>query len=193
MTMAGQKQEELFSPLNDLQAAQWLLGELHDDLPGRVARFQQVNDLCANLGSNGTMIPGEVAYSAWLEARSSFVSGNYVATVMLCQGLAEQMLATHLTLSLQAPELPKKISFHDTLDRCLKQGVINPSLAGQLKQLMELRNPLSHFRSIDDPESLSRRALESQAPAHVTLLRDATFAIGVAIDLLASPEFRLGK
>ncbi len=40
------------------------------------------------------------AYSAWMEARSSFVNGNYIATVMLCQGLAEQMLASHLTLSL---------------------------------------------------------------------------------------------
>lgn len=38
----------MFSPLSDLQAAQWLLAELHDDLPGRVARFQQINDLCAN-------------------------------------------------------------------------------------------------------------------------------------------------
>lgn len=191
--MADPRQEELFSPLSDLQAAQWLMGELHDDLPGRVARFQQVNDLCANLGSSGTMIPGEVAYSAWFEARSSFVNGNYVATVMLCQGLAEQMLASHLTLSLRAPELPKKIGFQDTLSRCVEQGVIEPSLAGQLKQLMGLRNPLSHFRSVNDPESLFRRALDSQTPTQVTLQRDATFAIGVAVDLLASPAFRLGR
>lgn len=191
--MADLKQKEMFSPLRDLQAAQWLMAELHDDLPGRVARFQQINDLCANLGIKGAMIPGEVAYYAWFEARTSFVNGNFVATVMLCQGLAEQMLATHLTLSLQASELPKKISFHDTLDRCVNQGVINSSLAGQLKKLMGLRNPLSHYRSIDDPESLSMRALESQAPAHVTLLGDAIFAIGVAIDLLALPDFRLDK
>lgn len=191
--MADPRQEELFSPLSDLQAAQWLIGELHDDLQGRVARFQQVNDLCANLGSSGTMIPGEVAYSAWLEARSSFVNGNYVATVMLCQGLAEQMLASHLTLSLDAQELPEQIGFRETLRRCAGQGVITPSLAGQLKQLMGLRNPLSHFRRVDDPESLSRRALDSQTPAQVTLQRDATFAIGVAVDLLASPAFRLGS
>jgi hypothetical protein len=191
--MADPRQEELFSPLSDLQAAQWLMGELHDDLPGRVARFQQVNDLCANLGSTGTMIPGEVAFSAWLEARSSFVNGNYVATVMLCQGLAEQMLASHLTLSLDAQELPEKIGFRETLRRCLEQGVIDPSLAGQLKQLMGLRNPLSHFRRVDDPESLFRRSLDSQTPTQVTLERDATFAIGVAVDLLASPVFRLGR
>ncbi|MFI8581020.1 hypothetical protein [Ectopseudomonas khazarica] len=103
------------------------------------------------------------------------------------------MLATHLTLSLQASALPKKISFQETIDRCVNQRVINSSLAVQLKKLMGLRNPLSHYRSVDDPESLSRRALESRAPAHVTLLGDATFAIGVAIDLLALPEFRFDK
>ena len=46
---------------------------------------------------------------------------------------------------------------------------------------------------MDDPESLSRRALDSQTPAQVTLLHDATFAIGVAVDLLASAAFRLGR
>ena len=88
---------------------------------------------------------------------------------------------------------PKKIGFQDTLSRCAEQGVIEPSLAGQLKQLMGLRNPLSHFRSADDPESLFRRAFDSQTPTHITLQRDATFAIGVAVDLLASPAFRLGR
>ncbi len=133
------------------------------------------------------------AYSAWMEARSSFVNGNYIATVMLCQGLAKQMLASHLTLSLHAQELPEKIGFRETLRRCLEQGVIEQSLAEQLKQLMALRNPLSHFRSADDPESLFRRAFDSQTPTHITLQRDATFAIGVAVDLLASPAFRLGR
>ncbi len=71
--------------------------------------------------------------------------------------------------------------------------MIEQSLAEQLKQLMALRNPLSHFRSADDPESLFRRTLDSQTPTQVTLQRDATFAIGVAVDLLASPAFRLGR
>lgn len=58
--------------------------------------------------------------------------------------------------------------------------------------LMELRNPLSHFRNIEDPSNLSRRAVESSLPAEVHLLQDATFAIGMAIRLLSLPEFRLG-
>lgn len=105
--MAKPKQERLFSPLHDLQAAQLLLGELHDDLPGRVARFHQINDLYANLGSRGMMIPGgEAAYTAWVEARSSFVSGNYIATVMLRQGLAGHIFAANLTARPDAPEIP---------------------------------------------------------------------------------------
>jgi len=39
------------------------------------------------------MLPGgQVAFAAWVEAKSSFVHGNYVATVLLCQSLAEQVL-----------------------------------------------------------------------------------------------------
>lgn len=192
--MADQKQEQLFSPLHDLQAAQWLLGELHDDLPGRVARFHQLNDLCANLGSRGTMIPGgEAAFSAWQEARSSFVSGNYIATVMLCQGLAEHVLAASLAMRLDGPELPPWVKFQKTLEHALERQIISEELAAELKQLMALRNPLSHYKPIAPPENISMRAANSRMPAQVLLLQDATFAISVAVRMLSQPDFRLGE
>lgn len=57
---------------------------------------------------------------------------------------------------------------------------------------MNLRNPLTHYRSIDDPSNLSRRVVDSMIPAETHLLTDATFAMSMAIRLLALPAFRLG-
>ena len=187
-------QGALFSPLGDVEVSRWLLADLHDDLAGKVGRFRQLADLSTVLGSSGTMIPGgETAYAAWIEARSSFVHGNFVATVMLCQGLAEHMLAAHLSLGLGGDELPTRIGFRDTLSRCLERGVIGETDAHDLRKLMALRNPLSHYRSIDDPSNLSRRTIETQVPAEQHLLDDATFAISMAVRLLALPAFRLGS
>ncbi len=192
--MAEPKQEHLFSPLHDLQAAQWLLGELHEDLPERVARFNQLNDLCANLGSSGTMIPGgETAYSAWLEARSSFVSGNFAATVMLCQGLAEHKLAAHISSSLSGPECSAYVKFQKTLQIAEELKIIDEGLATNLGKLMGLRNPLAHYRPISHPDNVSTRAINNLVPARTLLLQDATFAIGVAVQLLAMPAFRFGS
>lgn len=190
--MANGDQGELLSPLTDLRLSQLLLADLHDDLSGKVARFRQLADVSASLGSNGTMMPGgEIVAAAWMEARASFVHGNYIATVMLCQALAEQMLAAHLSLALEPSNLPKKTKFSDTLDECLRQRVITKETSRDLRRLMELRNPFSHFRRIDDPSNLSRRTIDTRQSAESHLLGDASFAIGVAVRLLALPSFRV--
>jgi hypothetical protein len=192
--MASDVADDLFSPITELGLMQLLLADLHDDLVGKVARFRQLSDLSMALGSSGTMLSGgETTYHAWAEARSSFVHGNFIATVMVCQGLAEHLLASHLSLSLTAEELPERITFRETLDRCLAGNVISEADAADLRRLMSLRNPLSHFRSIDDPSNLSRRVLDERQDAEEHLRRDATFAIGMAVRLLALPSFRLGN
>ena len=78
---------------------------------------------------------------------------------MLCQGLAEHLLASFLHGGLLIDDLPRRISFAETLRRCLERNVI--SEREDLRRLMDLRNPLSHFRNLDDAANLSRRALAS--------------------------------
>jgi hypothetical protein len=183
----------LLSRVTDLEIVRMLLADLHDDLDGKVARYHQLADLSLTLGSGGTMLPGgQVALAAWTEARTNFVHGNYVATVLLCQSLAEQVLAAHLSMALESVELPSRISFHETLRRCVANQVLSVKDSEDLRHLMELRNPLSHYRNFDDPSNLSRRSIETRSPEQQQLLEDATFGISVAFRLLALPAFRLG-
>jgi len=190
--MQGDTQTELLSPIKDVDIFRILLADLHDDLPGKTARYHQLSDLAMALGPAGTMLPGgETALATWMEARSSFVHGNFVATVILCQGLAEHLLAAHLSLELDGKGLPARISFQETLDRSLSREVITSEDAVNLRRLAALRNPLSHYRSIEDISNLSRRAVDSRQRADVHLLSDATFAISVAVRLLSLPPFRL--
>ncbi len=192
--MTDDPQAALLSSIGDMEIVRILLADLHDELPGKVARFHQLADLSLALGSGGTMLPGgETTLAAWTEARTSFIHGNYVATVLLCQGLAEHMLAAHLAIGIHGEQLSNRISFHDTLLRCLARKVISPKDADDLRRLMGLRNPLSHYRNIDDPSNLSRRVLNTRVPAESHLLGDASFAISVAVRLLALPAFRLGN
>lgn len=145
-------QGDLLSGLSDMDFARMLLADMHDDLKGRVARFRQLNDLSSALGSLGSMLAGgEVAYAAWCEARSSFVHGNFVATVLLSQALAEQTLAAFLALGLDGETLPTRIGFRETLKRCRSRDLITERDAADLERLMEMRNPLSHHRLIDEP------------------------------------------
>lgn len=191
--MASDSQADLLSPVSDLGFTRFLLADMHDDLVGKVLRFRQLADLSMALGSSGTMMPGgETTYAAWTEARTSYVHGNFMATVLLAQGLAEHLLAAHLSVGLDAEELPDRITFQETLKRCRARDVITEKDAADLRRLMNLRNPLSHFRSVDDPSNLSRRVISDQLSADEHLRRDATFAIGMAVRLLALDAFRLG-
>jgi len=191
--MEKKAQSELLSPIQDLDIVRILLADLHDDLWGKVARFHQLSDLSETLGFSGTMMPGgELVFAAWTEARTSFIHGNYVATVLLCQGLAEHILAAHLSLAINGEEIPDRISFRETLSRCVAKGLITQKDVEDLQRLMGLRNPLSHFRGIHDPSNLSRRALNTGLSAESHLQNDASFAISMAIRLLALPAFRLG-
>lgn len=190
----GNDQPDLLTDLTDLDFARLLLAELHDDLHGKVSRFRMLTDFSREIGPNGTMIfGGQAAHHAWIEARSSFVHGNFVATVLLCQGLVEHLLAAYLHAGLLIDDIPNRIPFRETLRRCREGNVIDDQDVADLQKLMALRNPLSHFRHVDDPGNLDRRSLDDRQHGADLIQHDAVFAIGLAVRMLAKPAFRLGE
>ncbi|OAP45786.1 hypothetical protein [Sinorhizobium americanum] len=192
--MEEEEQIDILSPVKDLGFVSFLLADLHDDLTGKVERFRQLADLSVSLGANGTLLTGgKTTYHAWVEARTSFVHGNYIATVMLCQGLAEHLLASFVELNVGAVPLPPKVSFYETLNRCLSTAIISEPDADALRRLMKLRNPLSHYRNLDDPSNLTRRMLDTGVAIEEHLRGDASFALSVAVRLMSLPSFRVDR
>jgi len=159
---------DLLSDISDFDLVRHLLADLHDDLSGKIARFRQLVDLSDALGSSGTMLfGGEITRAAWREARWSFIHGNFAATVLIRQGLAEHLLGSFLHAAQLIDDFPKRVSFAETLRRRQERKVISNRDATDLRRLMDLRNLLSHFREINDPTSLSRRVLSTLEPAEV--------------------------
>jgi hypothetical protein len=70
---------------------------------------------------------------------------------------------------------------------------INNEDAVSLERLVAIRNPLMHFRDLNDSENLLRRAMTSDRSELELLESDAIFAIGVAIKILSKQPFRLGR
>lgn len=180
----------MFEPLpDDVDLAQHLMTDLCHDLPERVARFKLLTALTSDFG--GTLLfgghPSSLAYG---EARSSFVNGNYVATIMLCQSLMEHLLAAFLHAALLA-ELDSKPRFSDTLREGQKRGLLNEQDINDLKRLGQLRNPLAHYRNINDADHLDRRAMTTDQHPLELCYADAEFAIRTIIKLLGKMQFSL--
>lgn len=194
--MAGDDDEgvqaDLFSGLSDVKGVRLLLADMHEDLHERIARLRYLNDLSTDLGAEGTMLFGGLTtYHAWAEARSSFVHGNYVATVILCQSLAENLLAAFVAAG-PSDDRKGKVQFRETLDQCRAIGLLGDQDVTDLRKLTSLRNPLAHFRHIDDEHSLQRRSMSANKDAVDLLRNDAWFAVGLAVRMLAKKPFRVG-
>ncbi|MCP1913357.1 hypothetical protein J2R96_005837 [Bradyrhizobium elkanii] len=183
-------QGDLLSGIDDVSLMRFLLEDLHDDLLGKVQRFRYLHDLGEQHGRRTMLFGGHVTHNAWVEARSSFVHGSYVATVLLCQSLIENLLAAFLHGGL-LDELPPRIQFDETLKRCSAAGILNDGDVTELKKLVALRNPLTHFRNVDDERSLHRRSMATGRCTSDVLSKDAWFAISLASRMMGKPQFRL--
>ena len=140
---------DLLSEISDFDLVRHLLPDLHDDLSGKIARFRQLVDLSDALGSSGTMLfGGEITVAAWREARWSFIHGNFVATVLMCQGLAEHLLGSFLQAAGLIDDFPKRkrVSFTETLQCCQERNVLSDRDATDLRRLMQRRYRLQAVR-----------------------------------------------
>lgn len=186
-------QLDMFSEINDLSAARHLVAELHDELGGKVSRLRYISDLRDSLGSEGTMLSGGTAtYGAWVEAQSSFVHGNYIATILLCQSLIENLLASTVH-DFQADDSPKrKAQLGETLIYCTEKEIISRVDSANIRRLMEVRNPLTHFRPLSEGSNVDNRAVKLGIRTTSLIEQDARFAIGLAVQILSRPQFRIG-
>jgi hypothetical protein len=187
------------------QIFQELLGDLYDNLSDRVRRLRLLVALDDDFGGRGIFVPGgHTTYNAYVEARSSFVGGNFIATVLLCQALTENLLAAHLHIDgisrgihegrfVSDNHLPSKITLKDTVRRCRENGLLSEKDEADIWRLTELRNPLSHYRHHDDPQRLDRRAMDQRVHELDILEEDARFAIATVIGILGKPEFAMSR
>ena len=161
----------------DASSVQHLLMDLKDGLAGKVARLSVLASAYEwDVKGPYVGVPGgDVAQEIWREARWSFVHGNYIATVILCQVFAEHLVAA--TIYGEGEALPNRVKFGAVLKRSVKRGCISEHDAEEIARLMHMRNALSHFRKpFEEGHAMSRVASEKR-PLRRLVKDDAVFAI----------------
>ncbi|MDC9701673.1 MAG: hypothetical protein PSN37_05580 [Alphaproteobacteria bacterium] len=183
---------ELFADINNTDIMQIFLADLHDNLPDRIERFRQLTDIYyeKNSGTN-FLFGGDVVYHTWEEARSSFIHGNFIATILLCQGMLENLLAAFLNCAIPSEKLPKRIGLAQTLKCCQENNMLSNQEVTDINKLKDLRNPLSHHRHFDDDANLTSRSVKANDLSGDLLQSDASFAIGLVAKILGKAPFKL--
>ena len=124
-----------------------------------------------------------------------------MSVILLCQCILENLLAAELNLGAISAEIhgSKPIerldhpTFNKTIAEALRAGLLDGDDERELKRLAYLRNALSHFRDIQDPSQLDRRAIRDHRSAADLCRDDARAAIVLLIRILGKPAFRPSK
>jgi len=173
--------------LKDLEAA---------NVQSRENRVEQLEFLLEEFGPPADMLltGGLGAVFAIHELKSSFLNGNYMATIFCCQTFIEHSLAGRYALSGQ--DALVEIGFKNLIDRSLTDGCLTEQLAKRLHELREMRNPYVHPRILPNRESLLDRMVattrqlrsvptkNSDDPLRIMAEQDARNAIRIVVDFL---------
>jgi len=173
----------------DAELARLLMNELAQGFDGRMTRLRELATVEAESPTpNGKLLFGGVAtVLAYEEARSSFVHGNFAATILLTQMLLEHLLSGYASMA--GEQLGRKPEFKDTLSRCEKRGLLSTGEVADIRKLIALRNPLLHYRDTDDADHLMRRSIREGQVASDFCEDDARFAITLITRFLGKRPF----
>lgn len=176
---------------------------MHNELPGRLGRFKLLVALEADFAGSGVMLPGgHVTHMAYSEVRAAFVAGHLLTVIVLAQSLIENLLGAHADLDdisreikrrLKVKKLHSRPHFDDIIKSCLERGVLTPSDVANLQRVRSIRNPLIHYRSVEDEGGFTRRWLDARESPFDLIEADARFCISTVVALVGKPEFTLGR
>ena len=180
---------------SEREVARLLLVDASSDFDLRVERLRYLLGIDGDFEGDGFLLTGGYpAYAAYSEARSSFVNGNFVATVLLSQALLEHFLGGEVCLrdmfEADAGAKPRRRRLRQLIDHAITEGVIRASDREPIERVIALRNPLAHHRGPTDPEELTMRAIQTKLHPEKLLYEDARLAITTVVRLVRLSSLR---
>lgn len=124
------------------------------DEASRIVRAERIDWLAQHYSSPGVVM-GELAIGHMLEeARQCFISGHFIGSMLLASSFVEQTLSEELECVVPAPE-------RRTFELLIKAGRQHLRLPADLfdrtDKLRQLRNPFTHRKSANHPDSFGMR------------------------------------
>ncbi len=162
-----------------------LLPEIEEaDASSRAARLGRLEFLIAEFGPPADMvlIGGLGAMLAIQELKSSFLNGNYMATILCCQTFVEHSLAGGYALNGQ--DALVESGSVKLINQSHADGAITAHIAERLHELREMRNPYTHPRVIQKRQSILDRLVATKSELYSMAEKDARDAIKIVVDYL---------
>ena len=141
-------------------------------LPARAARVRWLSEIIPK--NKGFVMPLETYY-VFEEAKSSFVYGHFVATIVLAASFVEHWLAGGLARRGYQRDAARGLAASIKIAR--KKGLVHPALLSKAERLRLIRNPFVHLKALDHEHTITRRFLRLKKDPAELLESDAKEAL----------------
>ncbi len=153
--------------------AQMLLEQDRLTIEERVRRLKL---LAAIAPDSGFVMSVETAI-VFGEARSTYVNGDFAASLLVSQSFIEHRLQGYLEFRGQAKVA--KAGLAAIVAHLRTRKVVHDSLLERIDRLRRIRNPFTHLRHGRDPHALARRSVERRQSFEDLMEHDAYEALAV--------------
>ena len=148
---------------------EWSLERIEKrSLPVRAERVRWLDRIMPRYQYVG--LPLETYY-VFEEAKSSFVYGCFVSSVVLAAAFVEHWLALHLSNRGYSDDVKRGL---DAMVKCCRKNkLINPTLLGRIDKLRKIRNPFVHLKEYEHKFNLGQRLFKNRSGPDYVLENDA--------------------
>jgi hypothetical protein len=144
--------------------------ERHDRAT-RPARAERVRWLAKSIPRNIMMVMPLETMVVFQEAKSAFIDGQHVATVVLAASFLEHWFASKLTARGFGKEADKGLAASISCARSNRP--VPEALLRSADRLRQIRNPFVHLKSFDHPHNVSQRSFALGKHPREVIERDA--------------------
>ncbi|MCF9126266.1 hypothetical protein J8A01_23180 [Vibrio parahaemolyticus] len=145
--------------------------------PDRIVRFVELNELFSPQGDM-LLTGGLQSHLAFHELANSYVNGNYMAVVLLCQAFIEHSLSGEFIM--RGQNTIAESSFKKILESAKGAEIISEALFEQLEVLRKIRNPYVHAKAGLKNGSLAKKLIDGRFESAEDLAKsDALKSLGI--------------
>jgi hypothetical protein len=141
---------------------------------GRLHRLQWLNEIFPK--NISFLLDLELDYLL-IEAKMTFIDGQFISTLLLCNSFIEHWLGGYLISKGYKEEAMR--GMRAILDCVRKYRLLNDHLIDKIDEIRKLRNPFVHIKAYDHPDRLDRRIGRLRADPISILENDAKKAISL--------------
>lgn len=110
------------------------------------------------------------------EAEDAFREGHFISVQLLALAYVEHTIVEELVERSLSKE---RVNFERAIDLAQRNEVLDTELLSRIDRLRKVRNPFSHRRPPDDPDTYGNRYISRQIHPRVMLEQDAREAFEV--------------